>query len=485
MTHEGRGRETSAAEPATAGAPNLGRRMLRGGMRGAFGVAVGHLLMFAQFSVLGRYLSVREFGVFATALGLMQLGLTWATQGVPMALLRFVGGEREPACHPALRSLVRRSAFVVLLGALCVALVVWQAGDMLLLVRSRPGVETAAWSLRPYLPLVAGWLLLAPLVWWFRGLFQGLKWFAWSSFFEKGAVPAGWLSIIGLCWALDVAPPGHRLPVAMWSYLVALVLAVTAGVVVFAPWWRRLAPGTEVWPWGKLLGTAWPLGLRIMLSMLVASGLLWWLGLVASGEQVGYFGAVQRLGAMITLPLVFLTTIMSAFVAELHGSGRLDEMEGIVRTLAFLGGRPGLLGGGAMWALAPWVLRVVFGPDFEEGASALRWLLLGYGLQFLTGPGGMVLAMTGRQRVLLVAAVATVLVSAAVATWTMRFGTAVGAAQALALYLGGGHVVMWVLARRLVGIRCHMRFVAPAEMRRWLGDAVRARAAGRARGAAG
>ncbi len=482
MQHGGHG---ATANP-TKRAPGLGRRVLRGGLRGVFGLVMGHLLVLGQFSVLGRYLSLSEFGAFVAALGLTQLGLTCATQGIPVALVRFVGARRDPERDPTLRSLLRRSVAAVLLGGLFMAGIVWNAGDVLVLVQRRQGTETAVQMLRPYLPLVGTWLLVGSFVHWFRGLFQGLKWFAWSTFFEKGVVPAGLLLGIGVCWVLGLAPPGQRLVAVLWSYWLALVLAVVLGTAVLAPWWRQLVPGRQTWPWKELLGTAWPLGVGNMLAMLATNGLLWWLGLVANGEQVAYFGASQRLGALVTLPLVFSAIVVPAFVSELHAAGRLGEMERLVRTVAFIGGVPGLVAGAIIWLLAPWVLGVVFGPGFEGAAGALRWLLVGYGVQLVTGPTSLALAMTGHQRALLVASVVTLLAAAGLASWTMRSGSAEGAAQALAAYLGGGRLVAWTLVRRFVGIGCHMRWVGPREARRWVLETVRTRTERKAeRGALG
>jgi len=100
------------------------------------------------------------------------------------------------------------------------------------------------------------------------------------------------------------------------------------------------------------------------------------LGLFASNAQVAHFGAAERVvraGSQVIGPVMVAVYPRLSFLGS---EGRQDRAERLAWVALAVLGAVGLLGGALVFALAPLIISVVFGPDFEESVPLLRILAL-------------------------------------------------------------------------------------------------------------
>lgn len=100
------------------------------------------------------------------------------------------------------------------------------------------------------------------------------------------------------------------------------------------------------------------------------------LGLFAPNAQVAHFGAserVARAGSLVIGPVVVAVYPRLSF---LQSEGKPERAERLAWVALAVLGTIGLLGGALVFLLAPVIISVIFGPDFEESVPLLRLLAL-------------------------------------------------------------------------------------------------------------
>ena len=116
---------------------------------------------------------------------------------------------------------------------------------------------------------------------------------------------------------------------------------------------------------------------------------------VLGQEQVGVYGGVLRAGQSLFLFLTSVSLTFSPFVADLHHRGeigRLDRLYKQVTRWTLAATIPVLL----VLAILPAQVLRIFGPEFVEGAPALRILIIGMIVPVMVGTVGFILIMAGR-----------------------------------------------------------------------------------------
>jgi PST family polysaccharide transporter len=137
-------------------------------------------------------------------------------------------------------------------------------------------------------------------------------------------------------------------------------------------------------------------GAALLRGMLPGTDVLL-LGLFVDKARVGQYSAAMKL---YSLGFVVLAAWFAILLPQL--SRRAAESIARVREVVSTGTRQTLLAGVpiivAGLLLGPAVLRLLFGPGFDDAVPVLRLLLLVLPLQLLSGHGRMALVALGRQR---------------------------------------------------------------------------------------
>ena len=223
------------------------------------------------------------------------------------------------------------------------------------------------------------------------------------------------------------------------------------GALALGSWRRSLGPvvDTEVLP---LWQAAWP----VMASTIVGFGLqhadIWLASALLSDGELARYTAAARLSFLTTMPMVALTAAIAPATAELYRLGKTAELEQLARRAATASSAVALLVLVVFVAFGDQLLASLYGSFYANGVFVLVALTFGRLLLAWTGPCGMLLMMSGRQRVQLMVVTATALLLLVV---IIAAGGGVGAAGIALLYsavIGGSNVAMMIVARRQLGI---------------------------------
>lgn len=372
-----------------AGLPGLVARLrgasslTRDSLRALAITALAQALALALQVLLARLLGPAEFGAYSFAIAALGICLIFAKGGLDTALVRLVAASRAAGDAVRLGAVVRFATRVApalgaILGALGLAAAAgaWQppvpfavlaVTAVLLPVAARSEMNAAALrGLRRIGTALAGDGILRPLA-------------------TILALPFLWVA--GSHWATAAG--------ALTAYALGTCLSALLTTAVL----RREVPA----PRASLPSPDSVAMLRMGASLMVANGSLaamysvdaLLLAVLRSPTEAGVLTVASRVA-------MFVLFVMNA--AQLAAAPRLAAVSGdavrmrsVVRTLNRLSVAAGLAVGGVLFAAAGPVLAL-FGPGFEAAATPLRILVAGQLLNVLTGPTGVLLSMTGRER---------------------------------------------------------------------------------------
>lgn len=251
--------------------------------------------------------------------------------------------------------------------------------------------------------------------------------------------------------------------VAPWSDLLGALLAVTLGFAVpvliariqLHRLWSHTAKPRHLWRHLRLvLGRDWKFVFTQSSSYANASMDLWIAALLLPNLATSHFGAAQRLAQLLLVPQTSLQIVFSPAIARMS-KGKDKRLQSLLRT----GSTVSTVVTGCVWlpmvVLPGLLLSLLFGADFRDSATVLVLLATGYLLNSVTGLSGITLSMShqeGRVAAVQGLGLGIRIVLSGLAAW--QFGV-VGLAAASAFTSVLIYVLLWVEARRKVGVNTH------------------------------
>ena len=218
-----------------------------------------------------------------------------------------------------------------------------------------------------------------------------------------------------------------------------------------------------------LLAVGLPLALANTLVLGFGQFDLWIVAALTPPEAVASYAVAARVATLVGLPLLVVNAVLAPRAVRLFALGRLDRLETITRLAATGAATCALLLWLALGLLGRPALRLVFGDFYASAAMLVVVLGVGQVASAALGSSGLLLAMTGRQGLLLRATAGAALVMVVLVTVLTALagvhGAAVGAAAGfVALNLG-----TWWAVRRSLGIGTHVRLAGLVRTLRDLG----------------
>jgi len=412
-------------------------------VRGAVAVlgitAIAQLLALGLQLLFARLLGPTEFGVYSFVFAGLGLCLIVAKLGLDTTLVRLVAEFVAGGDLGRLRGLVRIARTTgPLLGIL--------VGAFVLFLLTNTG---RAESPSLYRGLVVGAVLL-PLA-----VYSELTAATLRGFRRVGVALAG-DGIVRPCVAgAAVLVLAARWPAALTgsSALLAYLAGTIASLIVTSVVLHRILP--------KAAATADFTDirryLRIATSLMLASGFLVamysldtvMLGLLADTTTAGFYSVASRIAIVVLFVMNAAQMVAAPMLAAATASKGTSELRGVVRTLnalAILAAVPASV----LLLLAAEPIMGMFGAEFREAAPALRILVLSQLLNVLTGPTGVVLSMTGQERLLVRLLFAGLAANAVLnLIWIPTYGLFGAAASALVAHAGWNIAGVFVIRSRL------------------------------------
>jgi O-antigen/teichoic acid export membrane protein len=180
-----------------------------------------------------------------------------------------------------------------------------------------------------------------------------------------------------------------------------------------------------------------------------------YLSYLSTPENVAVYEAARRLTMLLGMPLLLLNTTILTFVSRLYFVGRVHELQRILRTTAAWASIPALIGSVACLLFPQWIMATLFRPEYAEGASLLRILVLGQLTFVLSGSCGTVLVQTGHAKLFLLLTSGTVVFVLAGAPVAIQLTGPIGLAWIIAIAVAVENTLAWILARRVTTLWTH------------------------------
>jgi O-antigen/teichoic acid export membrane protein len=267
------------------------------------------------------------------------------------------------------------------------------------------------------------------------------------------------IAMLPVLWYLGKDDSGS----AMLITAISVLIAVAAGVVSIV---QHLAPSSErtgsVNSAERLTSSEWgatiSLTLSALLTFLCSQGDIFLVGcFTAETDEVAYVAA-RRLIFLLSIPLTMLNTMAFGIIPKLLASGRLPILESTLRTGAALAGLPCLLIAGIMLFFPEWTLWVFLGPGYQDGSTLLQIMIPGQIVLVLSGSCGILLALAGHQRSLLVVNVVMCMFMLAGGYLAATYSGGMGLSIVVSLIIAAHNICTWALAVKLVGVNTWCRF---------------------------
>lgn len=402
------------------------------------------LLGLAGATLLARTLGPAGLGAYSLALAIAVAATQFVSCGIPGLAMREISMMHAQGQWSEIRGLLALGLTLISAGGLAVAVLAAVLSSII-----DPGDAFIKTDMLPAVALLVPLISLGNLT---SSAMQGFKQFLHALMPVMALRPGGF--VLFLCAAIFGAPGWLTPERALWLYVAATGASVIVGVftlVRYMTWARVLGPvhlksaGRWLWRGLHFLGMS---GMQIVFSHVIVL----MLGAFASQTAVGLYRIAERGAQLGTIGIEIIIFVMRPRFAELFGGGKLDRLQIVVsHTARFMFASTfGVL----IFFLffGQFLLRELFGPEFEAAYLTLCILTASYCAGNLFGPGVLLLTMTLREGDALRITTAAAALALATSVGLIWMYGAVGAALSLLLARLFVDVAGWIVARRRLGI---------------------------------
>ena len=389
---------------------------------GSLGLKVGGAgLGFINSILLARLLGPTEFGVYSIVLSVVNVAAMLAVLGLPMLVTREVAANAEHGNWGRLKGVMdaaHRTMLLAVLVLLCVSAILLFGGWV------KTGLpRLAALIAMALVPIIAFSQLRAAIL-------RGLHWVVLADIPDLLVRPVVMLALLsGAFLSLIDATVVHALGI----YLAAGTLAFAVGT-----WWlitKQPAGLKSAVPHAP--ENAWMLDAMPFLAINIIGALegqvsLYLLGYLGGADQAGLFQVTSQLVGLIAMGLVAVNMPLQPNLAAAWSRGDKEHAQRLLADTARIGTGIAVLGVLLILVFAESILRL-YGVEYVAGAQALRILAIGQLINAAMGSCGILLLMTGHQRIVLQGTAFGLLLSALIAYFSIpHYGVAGGAIAAAA-----------------------------------------------------
>jgi O-antigen/teichoic acid export membrane protein len=180
-----------------------------------------------------------------------------------------------------------------------------------------------------------------------------------------------------------------------------------------------------------------------------ASSLL--LGLVGSINEVGYFAVGLRVATLIGFVLLAVNRVVAPQFAQIFNDNKIDDLQQLVTKasrLMVVSCLPGVL----LMFFFPVFIMSLFGEEFKAFSNVLRILAFGQCVNVLTGNVGLLLSMTGHEKIQRNCMFFAVIGSIILGLLLIPSHDAVGAAIMVSFGVITNNLLAWFFVYKKVGV---------------------------------
>ncbi|WP_336765763.1 oligosaccharide flippase family protein [Paenibacillus sp. USHLN196] len=378
----------------------LNNRVINGGIWTFIGRSVFAFSALVTNGLLSRLLNTMDFGTYMLAFSISFFGNIVGILGINQSIIRFTTENLQRKRYFQMKRAVHASLCIALAGAI---------GTVILYVLFQHFVLSRFMnsSQLDNIALLTGLWILANVIQQFIGeTFRGLHEIKYASLF--GGVLSNILYITCLITMMIIGSGQLDLSTVILTVSLSLLLNCILGGWIL----RKKLKSFPNHDQGTVLTTdkvkssvifrvSYPIMLSNVAIFFLTSTDLWILGVFQSEDQVAIYGAAVRLIATINFFGVLLNLVLSTHISEKYASGQLNELEKTGKLVTFIVTLPAIFLVLVFMFLGEEILGVFFGSYYSKAEPILIVLSIGQVINLLVGPSGLILTLTGNERMML------------------------------------------------------------------------------------
>ena len=424
----------------------LSQTLFRGGMWVLAGKIFGMLASLGRYALLSRLLPPAELGAYFLMGSLVTLTTLVARIGLPNAVLRMVPQAIALKSPGRARTVLSRAAWVTFASSSCAALLLIPTGPLIAIKWFDSKVLASIVGLAPI------WVVAATLNALFSESLRALKDIRAATLLGPLFVGSIGTALLVGWW---VAFGSLTLADAVIQSIIATTLSVVVGVVVLRRKAIHLGPPSPVRV-RELTQVSIPMWVTNLSLHALFQADIWILGAFRPEAEVAQYGAAARLIALVSVPLGLVNLVIPPYIAELDSAGQRMRLQRMLRGAATAAAIPSMTLLVALIAGAAWLLRLVYGDYYAQASIILAILASGKVFNVLSGSCGLVLMMTGHQRVIMRISLLVGATTVAALLLVVRPYGGPGVAIVSAISLIAQNLLMLFSARRSAGVWTHV-----------------------------
>lgn len=393
---------------------------LLGLYKGAGAVFVGkagHILFGLSLQLLlVRHLSVEDYGLYVYIIALVAVFAVPVQLGLHIPILRFTSSLVAEGRHNELARLLR---FTIGLG-LATSLSVCLAGQFLLLSLGNGLSNEIKFALQIGIALI---MFRSVLLMVSRALLGTRKMVA-AHWPEKIAIPIMMIVLVFLVTTftnlnIETVLVLRVLVVGIISLVTFRLLLVGLPILAKFPIDAKSVSGREIF------AVALPMLFASTVNILANKADVLLAGQILSMTDVAQYAVVKRVAAITGFGLAAILSACSPFISAANTLGKKKRLANILFASALLSTVFALFVLGLFSIIGPSKVLRYFGDQYLAGSDVLVVLLFGQLLDSVFGVTGMLMAMTGHQRIFLQSVIMGLVVSSiSIILLSMQFGLA-------------------------------------------------------------
>lgn len=389
--------------------------------------------------VLAKLLGASGSGIFYLALTVVVIVAAMGRIGMENALVKFIAANVVAKNTGKVLGVYRKA----ILYSLCVSLIL-----SILLCFTAPWLSQVILKkpdLTQPLTIMAFAVMPLSLLTLHANALQGLKKIAASISVLTAFVP------LLTCFSALLFCSVYGINAVAIGFIVATLITLLLGRIVWVKATAKFSSHTATFDRKQLLACSMPLYGVVMLHLIILWSPLLFLGVWESSESVGIYAAASRTASLTSFGLAAVNSISAPKFAALYQQADMNSLGRVARNsvkITLLFAFPLLL----LFVMAPgWVLSI-FGEKFTQGAAVLIILAVGQFVNVTTGSVGVLLMMSGNERLMRNNLLFSAIVGILLNLWLIPCFGVIGGAVAAAIVLAMQNLIAFMLVRRNLNI---------------------------------
>ena len=436
----------SDATPGTApGTDSSVARVARGAGISTVGQGFGRFVGYGIQFAIGRFYGPVGLGLYGLGVGAVNGANILARFGMDNGVVRWVAHHREHGDDSLVLGTILQAIGVTFFISLALSLLMFFGAGAVAGFYDKPNLEPIVAVFAVALPF---YTFMSMVLW----ATQGFQTVTYASYVQQMIRPAVQLALIGIFYFVLDGLIGVVIAYAV-SMLLGCVVAVYFLHKLFPPLLdRKVQPKYET---RELFSVSVPMSVTTLAQYANNYAAIQILGFFAAAGPTGIFTLAARTATFLTLVRFAFGGIFSPIISGYYARGEMDGLDKLYKDISrwiFTGGFPIFL---VIIVLGEDVLSVIK-PAFGAGWAALMIVAAAQLFSSSVGPTPRMLAMTGNQRVVMVATFLAALTGVVVSAALIRAaptpeGKILGAAIGMASGIFTENAATLVAVRRRLG----------------------------------